>query len=191
MFFWNYSAYRCFDSGVSKLYHSRLMSGRATIDGFRFAREGQSLHGKIRLFDLPRLRESLSNAELEAHYRLEGGTDEHGRSVLSLSVTAVLPLVCQRCLHSVAVTVSPSTRFVLVATESELPPVEEEPPEWTAVVASPAMDVEALVEDELILALPIAPAHPDGECRPAQRADGAGGIESPFSALSALARKRF
>lgn len=166
------------------------MSGRATIDAFRFARERQSLRGKIALFDLPRLNESLVGTPGSVEYTLEGGTDEQGRPVLTLSLSAALPVVCQRCLDPVTVAVAPTTRFVLVASEAELPPVENEPEEWTAIVGSTSMHVEALVEDELILALPIAPAHAEGECRAAQDGDGMAGVENPFSALSSLKRKK-
>ncbi len=51
------------------------------------------------------------------------------------------------------------------------------------------MDVETLVEDELILALPIAPVHAEGECRAARDA-GAGGVESPFGVLASLKREK-
>lgn len=161
------------------------MSGRAKIDAFRFARERQSLRGRIALLDLPRLRESLAGTPGSVDFLLQGSADPQGRSVLTLSLSAALSVTCQRCLDPVSVPVTPTARFVLAASEAELPPVEEEPEEWTAIVGSTSMDVETLVEDELILALPIAPSHAEGECR-AAREGGAGGVENPFGVLASL-----
>jgi uncharacterized protein len=193
LFFRGYLAVRRFDSEPSKLYHARLMSGPRTIDALCFARERQSLHGKIRLFDLTRLRESLANLEGCAEFRLVGGVDEQERSIITLSVHAALPMICWRCLEPMRIEVNPTTRFVLVGEESNLPAVEDEPEEWTALVALPSLDLQALVEDELILALPMTPSHPSDDCGPLETAAHmvSDGPESPFSALRALKRKRY
>lgn len=168
------------------------MPGRRTIDAFRFARERQALRGKIIFFDLPRLQDSLASATGGAEYCLDGGSDEQGRSILSLQVRASLPLTCWRCLKSMVVEVELATRFVLIAEEAALPAVEDEPEDWTALVGSTPLDVETLVEDELILALPIAPSHAPGECRAAETVDGTALAQedNPFRALSVLKRKK-
>jgi uncharacterized protein len=167
------------------------MSGGYAIDAFRFAREGRDLRGKLGFAELPRLRESLADGAGEVDYRLEGATDAHRRSVLILTIRAGLPLVCWRCLERVTVPVEQTTRFVLMSHEGDLPAVEDEPEDWTALVASAPLQVRSLVEDELILALPIAPAHGADECRPPPDGEPlAGNEQSPFGALSALKRKK-
>jgi uncharacterized metal-binding protein YceD (DUF177 family) len=35
-----------------------------------------------------------------------------------------------------------------------------------ALVADPGLDVAVLVEDEILLAIPLVPMHPEGECDP-------------------------
>jgi uncharacterized protein len=72
-------------------------------------------------------------------------------------------------------------RLVLVDDESHLPPIEMESEEEDFVVADGPLDVRELVEDAVILALPMIPRKPGIEEPPApadkpQR-------ESPFAAL--------
>lgn len=167
------------------------MSGGGAIDAFRFARERRTLHGKLGFDGLPRLRQSLADGAGEVDYELEGGIDGQGRSTLTLRIHASLPLICWRCLERMTVPVDQTSRFVLMAREADLPPVEEEPEDWTGLVAAAPIEPRLLVEDELILALPIAPAHGDGHCRtPPGAATGADEEQGPFGALAALKRKQ-
>ena len=56
-----------------------------------------------------------------------------------------------------------------------------------AIVADPKMDVLALVEDEVLLALPLAPMHPPSECEVKQSVERSGSATSgTFAALAAL-----
>jgi uncharacterized protein len=49
------------------------------------------------------------------------------------------------------------------------------------------MDVLSLIEDEIILGLPVSPRHEQGECTPGGREEGKTTREaSPFAALAAL-----
>jgi uncharacterized protein len=55
------------------------------------------------------------------------------------------------------------------------------------ILATPELDIIALVEDEIILSLPASPRHGEGECAIDERESG-NMIKgrSPFSALAAL-----
>ncbi|WP_333839301.1 YceD family protein [Pelomicrobium sp.] len=108
----------------------------------------------------------LASQEGEIFYRLEGMVDQDGHPILHLFVSGTLVVQCQRCLEAMELPVDLQSGFRLVASERDLGPVEEEPEEWTAWVADPNLDVEALVEDELLLAMPFAPVHPDTACSP-------------------------
>ncbi len=163
------------------------MSIQATVDSLRFAREGGNLKGTIRVSSLLRLADCLASREGEISYRLEGMVDQDGHPILRLSISGMLVVQCQRCLEAMELPVSLQSGFRLVASERDLGPVEEEPEEWTAWVADPNLDVEALVEDELLLAVPFAPVHADPACDPklaSQDLEAADG--GPFAVLALL-----
>jgi uncharacterized protein len=173
-----------FDTQTGKLYHARLMSEQATIDSVEFARSGRCLRGDVAVADMARLRESLGSHNEVLHYALTGAMSEKGRPQLVCEVDGVLNLVCQRCMEPFRFPLS--TRSVLeLASEGEvLPSVEEEDDAVDLIPADAATDVLALIEDEVLLSLPIAPMHDGDACgvAPSFRA----GKINPFEVLSTL-----
>ena len=78
--------------------------------------------------------------------------------MLELRVQAVLPMQCQRCLQGSMQEVSDTVLFRLVEQDPELTSDELESEEEALCVRG-AMDIRTLVEDQLILALPLVPMH--------------------------------
>lgn len=150
------------------------------IDGFEFAAAGGSVHGAWPVGDLPRLRDMLQDDHGSVDYALQGGRDAHGRLQFVLQVKARLRLTCQRCLGAVECTLEPCTTLLLAATQAEIDAVPITPESPERVVAHRQMAVRDLVEDELLLALPIAPRHE--ECVAQGRAAPAG-RQMPFATL--------
>lgn len=111
---------------------------------------------------------------------------------LSLEATATVRLECQRCLQAMAQPLAVERRFRFVADEAEAARLDEESED--DVLALPPrgrLDLLPLVEDELILALPIVPRHdtcPEPLALPADEAEEAA-PEHPFAALAALKRQ--
>lgn len=141
-----------------------MSAPRATIDSLRFARTGESLSGEVRVADLERLSSALAEPSGWVRYRLEGGS-EAGRPVLRLDVEAEVVLECQRCLGNYIERVSSATVLPLARDEAELARWERDDPLLDALVAETALDVLSLVEDEVLLGLPVAPRHPEGDCQ--------------------------
>ena len=77
---------------------------------------------------------------------------------LTLSARVALPLVCQRCLAPVAVPVEFEREFRFVASE-EIAEAQDEACEEDVLVLSRDFNLLELVEDELIMALPVVPKH--------------------------------
>lgn len=140
------------------------MSAQAVIDPLRFAKVGETLVGTVDLASLPRLQDRLAKIEGEARYRLAGQGSETRRLSLHLQVEVDLPLVCQRCLEPYPFRLEVDTTLVLARNEAELAAWEEADPLCEGLVAEPHLDVLALVEDEILLGLPMVPRHPEGEC---------------------------
>jgi uncharacterized protein len=163
------------------------MSRQPVIDGFEFASAGATQQGTWPLKELPRLRDVLAHDAGEVAYDITGVRDERGRPGLRLKVSGTLVLRCQRCLEPMEFEVNTDETLVLAATLAEIhaEPADAHAPD--RVVAGREMALGALIEDELILALPFAPRHED--CSPAGAGDSAES-QSPFAALRGLIRNK-
>ena len=163
------------------------MSAVAVIDSLEFARAGQVLRGSLPVAGLKRLEDGLFDSQGTLGYKLSGGLDELSRPRLELKIEGPLHLQCQRCLDRLDYAVDVSTSL-LVLPEGRLPPEDIDDPESPDTIdASAELDVAALIEDEVVLSLPLAPRHPEGMCagRPKQHDEGAERA-SAFAQLAAL-----
>ncbi|MGZ5063868.1 MAG: YceD family protein, partial [Usitatibacter sp.] len=97
-------------------------------------------------------------------------------------------LTCQTTLEAFRHAVSIDDRLVLVDDEARLPPIEEESDAEDYLVADEPLDVLDLVEDAVLLALPMVPRKPGlEEAGPATVAKDP--KESPFAALASLKKR--
>ena len=130
-------------------------------------KEGGSLQGSWPLAALTRLSESFSAApDGSASWALKGSTQQPAGGAtqlwVQLTAQAVVPLQCQRCLGPLAQRLEVDRSICFVHGEDLAARLDEETED--DVMSLPAtLDVQDLVEDELILALPIVPRH-DGPC---------------------------
>ena len=107
--------------------------------------------------------------------------------MLRLTVTGTLQLRCQRCLGPLSYSVNVTSELLLLRDESEFADLGDELDDTAdGIVAQPKMDVAAMVEEEIILGLPYAPRHPQGECAADGASGKAAGKESPLAALARL-----
>ncbi len=135
------------------------------LDVVAFARDGASLEGQLPLTALQRLHDEQVAGGLQAGlvgWRLEGRlvplSGDADQIWLNLQASVALPMQCQRCLTPVLVTVATVRSFRFVADEATAAALDDEAEEDILVV-SRDFDALALVEDELILSLPLVPLH--------------------------------
>ena len=74
-----------------------------------------------------------------------------------------MPLTCQRCLGDFEWPVGQRTDVLLARDDRELAALDGDS-DAEVVLAGKPVEPLALVEDELVLALPFAPRHPEGAC---------------------------
>jgi uncharacterized protein len=155
-------------------------------DAFVFAREGRVLEGTLPVASLERLQDLLVEASGEVSFRLQGFKGERGEFMLHLTVTGELPLACQRCLNAVAYDLDVDNLLELVPEGADLSQdeLEDDTRDFLPVVRE--LDVAELVEDEILLALPVAPRHE--KCGLPGAAD-AGERVHPFATLAGLKGK--
>jgi uncharacterized protein len=161
------------------------------VDASRMVQARRSFQGTLPLASLGRLRESLAAAEGEAVYDLEFGRDELGIAYLAVRVDAELPLTCQRTLEVFRQPVRVDQRLGLIESENEEAalPADYEP----LLIADGHVNLADVIEDELILALPVVPLKPGAplEWQDAPEAPEAADEEkpNPFAALAKLKNK--
>lgn len=113
-------------------------------------------------------------------------------SGLHLRVSGQLKLHCQRCLAEVVFGCAIDSRLMLMSgsDESAWPEDELEVDEFDAIPADREMSLLALVEEEVLLALPVVPRHADCELLVSREGDGQPVLQesasSPFAALAGL-----
>ena len=135
------------------------------LDVVAFARDEGVLAGQEALQAMPRLLQEQMNGELQAGtvvWRLVGRSEPQSGGAdqiwLELEASVALPMQCQRCLSPVLETVQAQRSFRFVADEATAAALDDEAEEDILVI-SRDFDALALVEDELILSLPLVPLH--------------------------------
>ena len=164
------------------------MSEALLIDPDRIAEKPIVFEGKVDLADFPRLEESLADDRIDLKYKVIARLDRQCRKVVSCIIEGFVFLTCQTTLEAFRHGISIDDRLVLVDDESQLPPIAEESDAEDYLVADAPLDVLDLVEDAVLLALPMVPRKPGLE-------EGGAGVapkeprESPFAQLASLKKR--
>lgn len=163
------------------------MSRRRTLpDPIRFAAERGEASGSIEIANLARLPELLHDSAGELTWQVRGERDAEGRSFLKFEVHGHAGLTCQRCLERFDWSIAVRPVLRLVPAGSEIPDEELEIEAYDTIEAERDLDLLELVEDELLLLVPLAPMHET--CEPPRPA-GVTADESPFAVLAKLRQR--
>ena len=138
---------------------------RGGFDAFRLARAHERLTGSVDAAGLPRVAERVQRSPAPVAWRIEGTQDALGRPALAIALDGDIELECQRCLQAQTWPVHSRTVLVLARDDAELAQLDADSDDEVVLAAGP-LDPVQLVEDELVLALPYAPRHAEGECAP-------------------------
>jgi uncharacterized protein len=129
-----------------------------------FARNGGSVGGTVPLAEFARVAADCVDAGASvqvawsAQGQVRGGDGTPGAPWLHLQASAELPLVCQRCLEPVSTPVAVDQWFRFVPDEATAEQDDDAAAE-DLLVESAEFDLCALVEDELVLAMPLIASH--------------------------------
>ena len=131
------------------------------LEPMRYAKSRRDIRGTLRLADMPRLREQLVGAQGSVDVRMVFDIDEHQFVVIAVSFKTKLPLQCQRSLEVFDFDVDGTSLLSPVYHESEAErlPAHYEP----LVMADDTVSPLRIVEDELLLLLPLVPKKPLAE----------------------------
>ena len=120
---------------------------------------------------LQRLCSALAGSEGEVEYRLDFGRDSLGTDYVDVRAQAPLTMICQRTLEPFVLPVTVDSRLGLIRKERDeagLPPGCEP----LLVAEDGRLHPADVIEDELLLALPLVPVNPDGSLPDALMNDG-------------------
>ncbi|MGQ0658417.1 MAG: YceD family protein [Chromatiales bacterium] len=161
------------------------------VDPLRLAELHVRLAGPVALSSMPRLGTSLCSDKGQVFVELRFGVDDKGCHYVEGRIEAELHFACQRCMEPMAMTVKTDVNLALISSESEVDHVTglHEP----LIVPGTPMRLAQVIEDELILSLPMSPKHAPGACRTVVSNDPEDATprtrEGPFAALAGWRRK--
>jgi uncharacterized protein len=165
------------------------------IDVAAFARAQGELVGRLPLADLRRLLEDAPRQEAEppaevcwsARGELRAVPDAPAEIHLHLQAATAVQMTCQRCLEAMTVNLDVRQSLRFVQGEDLAMQIDEESEE-DVLALSASLDLHELIEDELILALPLVPRHDHCALQIPTAADATAEAGNPFAALAALRR---
>jgi uncharacterized protein len=134
-----------------------MQAMRTLIDPKHLAFQGYHLNERVGLAQLRRLHESLYEFKGEVEIDLQFAVDDQDRPTIVGRVMAHFPLLCQCCLQSMPWSIDASVALMILKdgqTEDDLPEGYD-----ALTLTGTQISLITLIEDELILALPIVPKH--------------------------------
>lgn len=149
-----------FDTPTGAHYDTAPMSKApdAPLDALNLAAAAAVVEREYLLGDFARLADRLATTEGEARARIAFRSAD-GVPAGELQVRAKVVLTCQRCLGPMRRTVESTSQLAFVVRENTPMPADHE-----AIAGDPRrVDLAVLVEDELLLSLPLIATHRAGE----------------------------
>lgn len=132
-----------------------------TLDLRKPAMHKAHFEGSLAPATLHRLRGLLAADDGEIHAVIRCKLDEEGRTVLSVAVNATVSVRCQRCLEVFQRPLDAKSQLAVVSTDEQ---AAELPEGLEPLLAVRDIDLWAMVEDELVLAIPVYSYHDNETC---------------------------
>ncbi len=150
------------------------------INNLEFAQKNLEISGNLNIANCERLSDALSTSNenlANIRYTLVGAAKRMHLPSLRLSIDAKLPVLCQRCLEAMQINLNLSFDYLI---SEHLPEEIDENDETDWLEPSQHMNLGELIEDELLIAMPIAPVH-EANCIKASLQSGK--KPNPFAVL--------
>ena len=181
----------------------QLQASRLNMQAF--AQQGEALVETTPLHDLHRLTQEAHKThevqpEAVVKWRALGELRERTGAEadvwLRLEANTSIALTCQRCLQAVLMPLEVNQWYRFVVTE-DIAMAQDDASEEDLLVMAPQFDLLALLEDELLMALPLVPMHEqcplsaskDSQSNTAKDEDEPAEKPNPFAVLAQLKKK--
>ncbi|MEO6926625.1 MAG: YceD family protein [Rhodanobacter sp.] len=152
----------------------------------------RSFEGTLPIANMRRLCEALASSDGEVSFELDFGRDSLGTNYVDVRASAPLTLTCQRTLEPFVLPVALQTRLGLIGQESDEAGL---PPNYEALLVAEdgRLHPADVIEDELLLVLPLVPVNPESRLPdevtshdPTEDSVGENRSENPFAVLREL-----
>ncbi len=158
----------------------------ATVEPILLAEKGTHLVGTLPIKGMARLAPSCLDDCGETRVDLHFGRTESGNVYeLTGRLEARLRVACQRCLGPMDLAFATDVRLLLLRPGE---PVAGLAPEVEALMVDRPLRLSELVEDELLLVMPMIPMHPVEACAARNFLKSAPPADKPLSGLGRLKR---
>ncbi|MEE2001585.1 23S rRNA accumulation protein YceD [Alkalimonas sp. MEB108] len=166
-----------------------------TLDPVRAAQKRSSYDGIVPLKNLSRLSEQLLDTSGEVTVRIDCDIDEQKLVVLSGEAHCDVQLSCERCQQPM--NLSLHCQFAFTPVRSDNTALDHIPERYDVVVPDEhgEVNLQQMVEDELILTLPMYPVHDESFCSASDQLNSFGVVidepekPNPFAVLQELKKK--
>ena len=131
-----------------------------SVDASRMVSARRSFEGMLPVASFSRLCEALASTDGVVRFQLDFGRGQLGIDYIDVHAEASLMLVCQRTLEPFELPVVVNTRLGLIKQERDEAGL---PPDCEALLVAEdgRLNPADVIEDELLLALPLIPINPD------------------------------
>jgi uncharacterized protein len=166
----------------------------AYVDTRKIFLAQEHISGILSLQRLPRFCQSLSNNDGLVHIELNFTLSRTKQRLISGKLKAEVNVFCQRCLKPLGIELTDDIKLALVRDEEAAKGLEAELDPW--IFEGFKMDPAELIEEQLILCMPLVSYHHSGDCinsrnyvsgaSAAESHTDARASESPFAVLKSL-----
>ncbi len=132
------------------------------IDPIEYMQQSQALEGAVSSDQLSRLSKLLDRPDQTVKFDLTFGQDQQGRCIVKCHVLANLQVACQRCGQPLELAVDVQSTLCVVTSDDQAKslPVGYDP----LVTGGNEVLLLNIIEDELLLAIPMIPRHEEEKC---------------------------
>jgi len=155
------------------------------VDPRKLADRQSVLDYCVAFADLPRFASALLDNQGSVRMQLSFARDEGNTLILRSALSTKAQLRCQRCLEPVTQDVHSQCNYALLPSGKDESTVSAQ---YELLEFSESLALAELIEDELLLALPLVAAHKEGECQMPSWSNPqeAASKPNPFSVLAQL-----
>jgi uncharacterized protein len=134
------------------------------IKPLRLVADKAHLEGELLLNQFKRLGDSVISCDGVLQASLNFEQDQAGVPLVRGQLKASLQQVCQRCLQPVVLNLEWSMVLAIVTDDKQAAALTADYEPWL-ITPGVLVSLIDMIEDELILALPIVPMHEEGKCK--------------------------
>lgn len=139
---------------------TELLKSTDYVDVYRLSRDKKVISGSVRLADMKRLAEMALNPDEVFDYKITGMTGKLGWPGAVVEIGGMVQVPCNRCNKPVDVKIERNVifRFAKNEEEADAIPIEEDD-DTEVIVGSEKLNIMNWLEEEIILSIPLVPAH--------------------------------